>query len=396
MRFLTISAIFAGLLPLLASAADTVCPGGSASILEATFDVVGNDIIGITNPLPAASACECAAKCQTTARCSFFAFGQNQCWLKTTDVSTTKGYTLFLSGGAKYRLDGPISYAGAPVVTTVADEIACVATCVGTCRAVMITPQATSTNVACIKIDIPLSLNRQIGIIQGGTVPTSVTSTTSTTTTSSTTASPTTTEVPTSSILTTEPPKTGTQGTVVSTTTTTTTSAPATTTTTPSQNSGSGDGSGGSDSKGLMIGLAVAGSIAGVLILAAIAMYAYRMTRTKGLEDDAVYTLPWRKSGLFSASAGVGAASNVGTPGTAPAANSTIPRSASTVGRTSTTLNYYNSGNTLYPPNNYQHPSQEGFTVEQYLAAGWTLEQIKTFNPPTLPSDGGAPSPGLQ
>ncbi|KAJ3206286.1 hypothetical protein HDU67_008286 [Dinochytrium kinnereticum] len=274
------------------------------------------------------------------------------------------------------------------LVGVVASEATCIGRCsAADCRAVQITPGP--AGVACSRITLPAVRNRRFGVKQSNSSPvvTSSTSTTSSATSTATTSSTTSARDDTTTTSSSATIRTGTQGTAITTgtttsiTTTTTSSAlstgpPATTEPAPKDN-------GAGDSKPLVVGLAVTGSIVGALLIGAIVTYSMRMSRKKGLDNDVVYTLPWRKSGLFSASAGVGAASVVN--GAGGGAASTIPRTPPTVGRGSTG-NYYSGGGTLYPPN-YQQPSQEGFTMEQYLAAGWTIEQINTFNPPILPSD---------
>ncbi|KAI8833568.1 hypothetical protein BC829DRAFT_422519 [Chytridium lagenaria] len=132
---------------------------------------------------------------------------------------------------------------------------------------------------------------------------------------------------------------------------------------------------GGGDNKGLVVGLAVTGSLVGALLLVAAAMYAVKMSRRKGLDHDAVYTLPWRKSGVFSASAGVGASSVVN------GATGSMPRTAPTVGLKDIFANMFvvdadpvtltELMEQLFTPQ-LSATSQEGFTIEQYLAAGWS------------------------
>ncbi|KAJ3206281.1 hypothetical protein HDU67_008281, partial [Dinochytrium kinnereticum] len=230
------------------------------------FDTDPFDIIGFDFNIPPPTVlnyCACAALCQSTAACS----------LKSPTVPNN-AVTIFISDPVNLRFSGSIQSL---------EEIP------QHRKHRVLQPVAMSQLVVISSTPPPPAVNSRIGV--RGVNPNPVTSTTTsvTTTTTETSTTETTTTTTDESISTTSTgPLIGSPGAIITSsalTSTSTSSRPLSTTTAAPEstvtNSGNGNGQAATDNKGLTIGLAVAGSFVGVLVIGAMVAYGIRMSARK-------------------------------------------------------------------------------------------------------------------
>ncbi|KAJ3103989.1 hypothetical protein HDU97_009644 [Phlyctochytrium planicorne] len=399
--------------------AGALCPA-SITLLDTPFDIPNFDVrigstIGVEN---VTSSCECAALCDKESRCDLYSYSteQKKCFPKGDN--SANAVTIFFTADAALRVEGSFASNQISRVSGVTEDD-CILGCLDSqrCRYLVFETRGgicslqQGTNNLGVGIGIKGGQLRRLPVKTTSTTTTTVTTTTAVTTASTTVATTTTAE------------KTGTQGTIVSQTSTTATTKSSTSSKPSSSNDIPAPDSQ-QDNKGLIIGLAVAGSVVGIMALGALGFFFFRMAQRKqdtlsrshgggiyhGSDDGGVAT---HSSGLRST-----------TPPPAPFKKDTIRDSdPSPVSKSpesvypessqpsmspyyaqgqpaSSTLGYNSYG--YYPPapsvyagyNPYQTPMMptmmppqtEAYTVEQYIASGWTMEQIKAYNPPILPS----------
>ncbi|KAJ3114398.1 hypothetical protein HDU96_002154 [Phlyctochytrium bullatum] len=364
------------------------------------------------------------------------------------------GFTAFFGTTGPLRIPGTFTGGSRGGSATVSTVEGCMATCQAFpgCRYVEVIPSGPDFICTPIGYGDNLGSTRRFAFVKGEPFTDTTRSTSTTTTTSSTTTSSTTTTTTSSTLSTTTTSASTTTTTSTSSTTTTTTSSSTTssltsllstlttdtttttttTTTAPTTIPTSTDDtititstlppdpSAPASNRPLLIGLAVAGSLVGALLIAALVTFFVRTSRRKerletsggdGGGVDGGATMPWRRSGVFSAGAGVGAASLVAGDGAAgkegegmtQTQTQTVARppvAMGTVGRPPFAANGSQYTDTLAASYASSFAATSGgsaaggvqleaFTVEQYLAAGWTMEQINLYNPPILPSQPG-------
>ncbi|KAI9324314.1 hypothetical protein DFJ73DRAFT_251792 [Zopfochytrium polystomum] len=164
-----------------------------------------------------------------------------------------------------------------------------------------------------------------------------------------------------------------------------------------------GNGGSSSSSSGLVVALAVIASLAVLAGLAAL-VFCYRQNRSKKSKaEEFVYTLPWRQHSAAAARLNNQARNtpeprgsldrqlSVNGAGTAPSASPQpmlYPPAPAAAAYGFPTLNP-----TLNP---YAMPvvavaPQVAFTKEQYIEAGWTVEQLQVYHPELFVDGGAAP-----
>ncbi|KAJ3414373.1 hypothetical protein HDV05_006647 [Chytridiales sp. JEL 0842] len=153
--------------------------------------------------------------------------------------------------------------------------------------------------------------------------------------------------------------------------------------------------------RNLVTGLVVAGTLTTLAIIGALVfMWNARKSKRRQADSEFVYTLPWRKtSATFGSAAGGG-----GGGGATGLQATTRPNGGRNSGGNHGMLvmpppsSYAGSAagsvagslprsavGSLYPPQQAPAP----FSVEQYLSAGWTMEQLKMYHPELFANGGG-------
>ncbi|KAJ3206282.1 hypothetical protein HDU67_008282 [Dinochytrium kinnereticum] len=429
-------------LSLMASAQrlDTCGTDSMAVISDLSFDIIGFDFDGVAPVVE--DYCECAELCETNTACRLLSFDTVSRMfylqsLSSPDANTkspgppASSITIFSADPLNLRFNGAVGGAVISAATAASEDI-CINRCIGTilCRYVVY-----SEARRCQLFSGDLSLRSRIGVKAANSI---VTSTSTTTTRTTTTTTTTTTRTTTTTTTTTTSLSTFLTGSSIAEGSTTATSQRSSTTgllgggvETAGPTSSPG-GNQGTNNQGLVIGLAVSGSVVGVLIVGAgIAYWARMAARKKG-------GLPRNDTSLFDSSVGVGAAStssgaalkmgssnnglsggavlppipekddafqqtpsgydtmgpgaNVASYGNFPSSHASnysstgAPVTIPTMGYNSA-YGYYPSMPTAYAGGygnqSYAQPEQQqAFTVEQYLASGWTMDQIHAFKPP--------------
>ncbi|KAJ3103992.1 hypothetical protein HDU97_009647 [Phlyctochytrium planicorne] len=388
----------------------TTCDG-SVTLLDAAFDVYGFDLAPNDPPI-VADPCQCAARCIENPRCQLKeANSMNPVEPKAVTIFVTNTFTIRISGSLDAEMSRPIGG-----VRRELTEQLCVSQCQNekTAKCQFVVFDNSARRSICRLFAGTEGSTSRIGVkgrgipIAGGPDPTSSIQVTSLTSVSP--ASSTSSTFSDAAITSDGSIPTGTQGSVVTLIagTGTTTVAPTSSSTsdaTGNNSNASVDSSSSSSSTnpGLIIGLAVAGSIVGVMILGVLGVYAYRLSRRKqGNNHD---------GDLFSASSGVGAAST-----SAAAASSTPPQTTpvTPIAKTpESTAPYYptmnstslNSQSYSYeafaPPAPVANPTQnvqlvEAYTVEQYMKSEENPSGIYSVDIPAANSHDEADTDTLQ
>ncbi|KAJ3330222.1 hypothetical protein HDU76_006175 [Blyttiomyces sp. JEL0837] len=407
----------------------------SFAYYNADFDVYLNDITMVSN---IKSVCDCAQLCATNGNCFLFSYGDkiSSCWLKGGAIDG--GYTWFV--GASGPFAGTVSdQFSATSTSTEASPQACYDQCakntdVGLGNPCMYVTYkiANDNSVKCVQnsADTPTD-NRIVGFINNLPPPVVVSTTTKKTSTSiSSTSSSSVSKSNTS--------------TSASTSMTGSNTSSSTTPTNTSQDQGNGSSSA-SSSSGLVIGLGVAGGLTLVLIIIGAVFFSLRKrSRESGNEimttlpwkksgyhgngkSMTVADLS-NKSGLVAGAGGVAAVSaGASNRNPSPVVENAAPAAAAGAAVVANSVNNSSpvpgavpapvgsdngysgySSETLYyqqQPSYFQQPPVQPiaapmmapvpmpmpmpmpmgtpgvFTIEQYLAAGWTMEQLSVHHP---------------
>ncbi|KAJ3317289.1 hypothetical protein HDU76_001240 [Blyttiomyces sp. JEL0837] len=290
-----------------------------------------------------------------------------------SDLGTSSYYTYFNGDDVNnLRKFNILNGKTGGTVTNEDNASICISKCNGNANcpfAVFNYPSSNSPSVACTLAKVPTTKTATLYFQIGTNAPTpTIQSTSSTSSTTSTTDQ---TTSSTSSTL----QSTTTNGS--STSKSTTSFGPASSSSgsvSPSNTSGNdGNGGNGTSSGGnssLQNGLIAASAVTLFVIVAAVVFFAVQKAKKRktAAERDAVFSLPWRQS-----RGGVGLSSAAGS------VNGTLPKSGS-----SYPPNLYNtngSSSATVAPVAAAAPAAPQFSVEQYLAVGWTMEQLREHHP---------------
>ncbi|KAI9316953.1 hypothetical protein DFJ73DRAFT_370869 [Zopfochytrium polystomum] len=354
--------------------------------------------------------CACATVCQAESLCAFFTVtSAGQCNLYATDRKADAGTwfssvstSLTVAGALQFNatMNSQLQQTSTPLLTAEGCVSSC-STSSGCDFATWPTPVASFTT--CYRYKFASQPGTILGFANGN--PAATTSSTSSPSSSGSASSADSTATssgnPATTIKKTATVTTGGDAAASSSASKSTASSTSTPGAGNLQDAGNSGGSS-SSSSGLVVALAVIASLAVLAGLAAL-VFCYRQNRSKKSKaEEFVYTLPWRQH-----SAAKAARLNNQTRNTPEPRVASLDRQLSVNGSAATAPSPQPM---LYPPapaaaaygfptlNPYAlpvvaaAPPQVAFTKEQYIEAGWSIEQLQVYHP-ELFVDGGAGAP---